>query len=106
MGRSARSKKRERRAAQRGEDKPQPKQANARNPLGKISGVTTRELYKFAKAQGFSELNRRGKGSHIVMGKAGHQNVIIPNPNQGSTFCGRDVVRVTIKAIMGAEVVS
>ncbi len=106
MGRSNRSKKKARRAAQRGEDAPQPKNKTARNPLGKISGVTARELYQFAKSQGFKELNRRGKGSHIVMSKPGHQNVIIPNPNQGSQFCGRDVVRVTVKTIMGEENVS
>ena len=73
---------------------------------GRISGITAKELYRFAKKQGFRELPRRGKGSHIVMGKDGHQNVIIPNPKQGSQHCGRDVVRVTIKAILGAEVVS
>ena len=104
MGRSKRSKNRARRAVQRGDEAPKAKKV--RNPLGKISGVTARELYKFAKSKGFRELNRRGKGSHIVMAKDGHQNVIIPNPNQGAQWCGRDVVRVTIKAIMGAKVVS
>lgn len=106
MGKSKRAKKQGRRREQRGEQ-PAPKtKGGVKNPLGKISGVTARELYRFATDNGFSQLPGRGKGSHIVMAKDGHQNIIIPNPNQGSSWCGRDVVRVTIKAIMGAEVVS
>ena len=84
----------------------EPPKTPKRPKMPSVSGWTAKDLFKFAKRHGFKKLDGRGKGSHIIMRKPGSQNIIIPNPNQGSKWCGRDVARVTIKTILGFEVVS
>jgi predicted RNA binding protein YcfA (HicA-like mRNA interferase family) len=69
-------------------------------PVAPISvhTATPADLIRLAKENGYEILPGRGKGSHVVLAKAGHPNVTVP----GGRHVGRNVVRRMLKVILQA----
>lgn len=63
-----------------------------------VHTATPADLIRLAKENGYEILPGRGKGSHVVMSKAGHPNITLP----GGKHVGRNVVRRMLKVILAA----
>lgn len=61
-----------------------------------VHTATPKDLISLAKENGYAVLPSRGKGSHVVMTKAGHPTITIP----GGKHVGRNVARRMMKAIL------
>jgi len=61
-----------------------------------VHTATPRDLINAAREAGYEVLPGRGKGSHVVMAKAGCPNITIP----GGKHVGRNVARRMLKVIM------
>jgi predicted RNA binding protein YcfA (HicA-like mRNA interferase family) len=65
-----------------------------------VHTATPKDLINLAREQGYEIEPGRGKGSHIVMKKAGCPTITIP----GGKHVGRNVVRRMVKVIMAQAV--
>ena len=63
-----------------------------------VHTATPADLIRFARENGYEILPGRGKGSHVVLAKAGSPTITIP----GGKHVGRNVVRRMLKVIMAA----
>jgi len=63
-----------------------------------VHTATPADLIRLAKENGYEILPGRGKGSHVVLCKAGRPNITLP----GGKHVGRNVVRRMLKVILAA----
>lgn len=72
--------------------------------VGKFRIVSAKDLYDFAKKQGYEEIPGRGKGSHIVMQAEGRRKKItIPSWKKSGGHVGKNVIRRVVKRILNQE---
>ena len=64
-----------------------------------IHNSKSKDLIRWAKEHGYTELPSRGKGSHVRMVREGSPAITIPVNGRGHV--GRNVVRSIIKAVEG-----